>query len=363
MINNPIIYKLFKDFTNHRKKTNRTVVFSSRPFPNILKYRDLWWNLPTIWKTRLLKTLSQLFETTAGIQSGPDACDKSRFIMTFLTILGVTEILCSFGLVIEAKTGKEIPVSPRLEFLDKFSANNLALSDAEDSTSGSLNRGGLHLLRTLLAIHQKSWELSFWEVIGPLVSLAYASLAASRTLFQQLLACMNVALESEDLSFWYRRKKWFLWTMAGAQAAEWRWLRLDVIFFMRDIYINSNRNPLTNFISSSGSTKFKYTLPWNISEMITKTIPISMRIVRTMRITVLNLSKKVNHLSKVIWDRKIITEFTRLIFPSRIGKPVLMMDVKISEDNISRWVDWENPIYVKWNRIKNHARRCRRWLI
>ena len=40
MINNPIIYKLFKYFTNHRKKTNRVVVFSSRPFPNILKYRD-----------------------------------------------------------------------------------------------------------------------------------------------------------------------------------------------------------------------------------------------------------------------------------------------------------------------------------
>ena len=27
-----------------------------------------------------------------GIQSGPDAFDQSRFIMTFLTILGVTEI-------------------------------------------------------------------------------------------------------------------------------------------------------------------------------------------------------------------------------------------------------------------------------
>ena len=38
--NNPIIYKLFKDFTNHRKKTNRAVVFSCRPFSNILKYRD-----------------------------------------------------------------------------------------------------------------------------------------------------------------------------------------------------------------------------------------------------------------------------------------------------------------------------------
>ena len=35
--NNPIIYKFFKDFTNHRKKTNRVVVFTCRPFPNILK--------------------------------------------------------------------------------------------------------------------------------------------------------------------------------------------------------------------------------------------------------------------------------------------------------------------------------------
>ena len=49
----------------------------------------------------------QFFRTTTGIQSGPDAFDKSRFIMTFLTILGVTEMLCSFRLVLEGKTGKE----------------------------------------------------------------------------------------------------------------------------------------------------------------------------------------------------------------------------------------------------------------
>ena len=45
--------------------------------------------------------------------------------MTFLTILWITEILSSFGLVIEAKAGKEIPVSSRLEFLEKFLAYNL----------------------------------------------------------------------------------------------------------------------------------------------------------------------------------------------------------------------------------------------
>ena len=76
--------------------------------------------------------------------------------MTFLTILRVNEKLCSFRLVLEGKTCKEIPESSRLEFLEKFSANNFALSDAEDNTSGPFNRGGiadLPLLRTLLAIH------------------------------------------------------------------------------------------------------------------------------------------------------------------------------------------------------------------
>ena len=83
---------------------------------------------------------SQFFRTTTGIQSGPDAFDKSRFIMTFLTILGVTEILCSLKLVLEVKPGKEIPELSRLEFSGTFSRNNFALSDAEDNTSGPLNR-------------------------------------------------------------------------------------------------------------------------------------------------------------------------------------------------------------------------------
>ena len=50
--------------------------------------------------------------------------------------------------------------------------------------------------------------------------VAYASLAALKTLLQRLLACLNFTLDSEDLFCWYKRKKWFLWTMAAAQAAE-----------------------------------------------------------------------------------------------------------------------------------------------
>ena len=60
VINNPITYKFFKDFTNRRKKTNSTIVFSCRYFPSILKYRDHRWNLEnktpsdTYWRVQLV---------------------------------------------------------------------------------------------------------------------------------------------------------------------------------------------------------------------------------------------------------------------------------------------------------------------
>ena len=158
----------------------------------------------TYWRVQLVheSSGSQFFRTTTGIQSGPDAFDEWRFFMTFLTILGVIEILCSFRLVLEGKTGKEIPQSSRLEFSEKFLVNNFPLSDAEDNTSGPLNRAGIadfSLLRTLLAICQKSREPSFWKVIDSFVLLAYASWAASRTLPQRSLVCQNFTLDSEDL--------------------------------------------------------------------------------------------------------------------------------------------------------------------
>ena len=91
----------------------------------------------------------------------------------------------SFRLVLEGKIGKELPESSRLELLEKFLANNFALSVAEYNTSRPLNRGGiadLPLLITLSEIRQKSREPSFSEVMDSFVLAAYASLGASRTL-------------------------------------------------------------------------------------------------------------------------------------------------------------------------------------
>ena len=59
----------------------------------------------------------------------------------------------------------------------------------------------------------------------------------------------------------------------------WRWVNLELTFMMMDIYIIYNLNLLTKMTSSSRSTQFKGILPWNISQIITKTNPISTRIV------------------------------------------------------------------------------------
>ena len=155
MINNPIIYKFFKDFTTHKRRLTGRLFLAVDLYPTFLNtgttdetfqqsgkhnsFRHILKSLASMYES----SGSQFFTTTTGIQSGPDAFDESRFFMIFLTILGVMEILCSFRLVLKGKTGKEIPESSRLELLEKFLANDFALSETEHNTSGPLNRGGI----------------------------------------------------------------------------------------------------------------------------------------------------------------------------------------------------------------------------
>ena len=56
----------------------------------------------------------------------------------------------------------------------------------------------------------KIQRAKFLENFGLFSLLAYASVAVSRTLLQQLLACLNFTLNSEDLFCWYKQKNWFL---------------------------------------------------------------------------------------------------------------------------------------------------------
>ena len=97
----------------------------------------------------------------------PDAFDESRFVMTFLTILGVMEILCSFRLVVEGK---------------KFFSNSFALSDAEDNASGPLNRENVADLPCWKHYYQFATGPEshvFRKVMNYIVLIAYAYLFGS----------------------------------------------------------------------------------------------------------------------------------------------------------------------------------------
>ena len=181
---------LTTDFTNHRK-TTRVAVFSCRPFSNILKYRDHWWDCPAIRKQdffrHILTSSASLYKSSGSVLSNDHwNTIRTRYLgwvkvcFDLFNHLESYIILHILRLVLEWKTHIEIPASSRLDFLDQFLANNFDLSDGEDNTSGPLNRGGiadLSLLRTLLTIHQKPQEPSFWEVMDSFL-LAYASLQA-----------------------------------------------------------------------------------------------------------------------------------------------------------------------------------------
>ena len=120
----------------------------------------------------------------------------------------------------------------------------------------------------------------WWTLLFSFVLVVYGSLAASGTLFKQLLACLNFTLDSEDLFCLCKQKNISMsYGSSTSGRKPCRWVRLDLILMMRDIYISSNLNPLTKFTSNSRGTEFKDIFPWNISQMITRTVPFSTRIV------------------------------------------------------------------------------------
>ena len=177
---------------------------------------------------------SQFLRTSTGIQSGSKAFGKSRFIMIFLTILGVKEIICSFTFV--ENTISNLPKVPKANFL------------------------GSHGLFFFISICKFG---SFKNPFATITSLSELYFRIGR--FILLIQTTKMISMNYDS----RASSW----------KPWGWVRLDLVFSMKDIYIYSSLSLLTKFTSSSRSTEFKDIMPWNISQMITKTVPISTRIV------------------------------------------------------------------------------------
>ena len=179
-------------------------------------------------------------------------------LLTFVTILGVMERLCNFRLVLERKTGKEIPESSRLEFLEKVLANNFALSDAEDNNSSLLNRGGIYsrftFVENTISNSPKVLRAKFLGVMDSFVLITSLSELYFRFRFILLVQMKK------------KKKISMIYGSSTSCWKPWRLVWFDLLLMMSGIYINSNVNPLTKFTKfSSRSMEFKDIIPWNIS--------------------------------------------------------------------------------------------------
>ena len=131
-----------------------------------------------------------------------------------------------------------------------------------------------------MAICQKSWEPSFWEVMNSFF-ISICKFGSFKNPFEMITSLSKLYFKFIRFILLVQIKKVISMNYCSS-TSSWkprRWVRLYLILSMRDIYINFNLSPFTKFTSSCRSTKFKGILPWNISRMITKTVPISTRIV------------------------------------------------------------------------------------
>ena len=136
--------------------------------------------------------------------------------MAFFTILGVAEILCSFRLALEWKIGKEIPDSLKLEFLEKFSGNNFALSDVGEHFQGIADSP---LLRTLLTIHQTSQEPSFREVMDSCF-FSICKFSSFNKAFARITSLSELPFRFRRFILLVQMKKMISMNYTAAQAAE-----------------------------------------------------------------------------------------------------------------------------------------------
>ena len=103
------------------------------------------------------------------------------------------------------------------------------------------------MLRTLLAICQKSKEPSFWEVIDSCF-ISICKFGSFKNPFATITSLSELYFRFRRFILLVEMKKVISMNYGSSRSnwKPWRWVRLDLILMMKDIYISSNLNPLTN---------------------------------------------------------------------------------------------------------------------
>ena len=94
--------QVFKDFTDHRKKTQRKHKYNFQHYEKKDPLKDLLKISAIVHKS----LGSHFFRVITEKKAGPETIEESSLAMTRLIILEVTWTLCCFRLVLEGKAGK-----------------------------------------------------------------------------------------------------------------------------------------------------------------------------------------------------------------------------------------------------------------
>ena len=165
----------------------------------------------------------------------------------------------SFKLVLE---GKQVKI--RLEFLEKFSAQfcftrcrkqNLWAVEKKRYSRFNFVENNISNSPKVLRVWflGSNWLFCFISICKfDSFKNPFATITSLSELYLRIRRFFSLVQTKKVISMNYgsSRSSW----------KPWRWVRPDLIFSMRDIYINSNQNLPTKYTSSSRSIKFKHIL-------------------------------------------------------------------------------------------------------
>ena len=193
----------------------------------------------TYWRVQLVYLKVQAHSSLEPLlEHNQDAFEESRFIMTFSTILQVMEVLCSFRLVLEGKT-----VS--------FFSNNFALLEAKDNNSRLWNRRFAFVENTVSNL-PKVPRTKFLGSDGFFCFSSICKFGSFKNLFATITSLSELYLRIRRFFSLVQTKKVISMNYGSSTSSwkPWRWVRLDLILTMRDIYINCNLSSLTKYTSN-----------------------------------------------------------------------------------------------------------------
>ena len=183
--------------------------------------------------------------------------------------MGVTKILCSFRWVQEGQTGKET-CSIKIRVIRNVFSKQLCFIWCTRQAVEWRRYSRFTFVKNTISNLPKVPTVKFLGSDRLFYFISICKFGRFQNPLSTLLTCLNFTLDSEVFSVGTNEKRDFYnYGSSTNYWKPWRWMRINLILAMSDIYINYNLNPLTKFTSSS----------WNISHMITKTVPISKKIV------------------------------------------------------------------------------------